>query len=628
MNWFKGSIAEAVTLSKQRNATFVVYVEGKDEESRKLTAFINEPEIRQKLESQNFVAIKIEGGTEAYMQFARIYQIVPLPSVFFIGKNGTPLEIATGIIASGDELVKKIDNVLKLTGRIGGSSSAAGSQSAAFIAGEQNPGTSTASSSAVAAARKEQTSQDEPSSISDLKSLTDSKPVGESTSSKSSLSSLELPTSSDVPQTSAVSPPNDLYCTDTTCFRKPDNAGTSQDIVDPPSDNTSSLAESISMDTVPAPSETIPAAIDTPPTDTPGTSATPATPPPTPTAEEGVLTAAKEKLEHAKQLIEERKKLKEAEEERQARERELNRRKDGKASQGMQKWQKEQDFKELKESIRRDKMEDRAARQRILEQIASDRAERANKFTAPTPKPATQATTPTTVNVSSNLEMSRIQFRIPNGETSTQTFESSDTFATVRAYVKVVVVKGTGINDFTLSTAFPKHEFTDEDDNKTLLDLGLAPSAVILIIGKPSTGPAAVVARSGGIVNIFNTVFWAIVTPVLSVFGYLRSFIIGNNDGAGDKPNSTNTGAQKRANEERIDANDLAKRRNLDRFQLNKDDGPSTSKDAMATGDTREDSRPYRRSAAGGSNIHRLSDQRKDSDDENNTWNGNSTQQQ
>lgn len=36
---------------------------------------------------------------------------------------------------------------------------------------------------------------------------------------------------------------------------------------------------------------------------------------------------------------------------------------------------------------------------------------------------------------------------------------------------------------------------------------------------------------------------------------------------------------------------------------------------------------PYKRAGGTGSNIHRLSD-KKDSDDENNTWNGNSTQQQ
>ncbi|XP_055846860.1 UBX domain-containing protein 4 [Episyrphus balteatus] len=636
MNWFKGSIAEAVTLSKQKNATFVVYVEGKDENSVKLTGFLNQPEIKQKLEDDNFVAIKIEGGSESYMQFARIYQIVPLPSLFFIGKNGTPLEIATGICASSEELESKIDNVLKLTGKVSNTSSAA-SASAAFIAGEQKKEVAASTPTTSAGAKKEQISQDDLSSISDLRSITESKPVEDTTSSKSSLSSIELPTSSDAPESSAVSPPNDLYCTDTTCFRKPNNAVSSHDIVDPPSDNTSSLAESISMDTVPAPSETAPT---TPPNDVADTTPvkastpdpTPSTPVSTPTTASspparGPLeenpAAAIDKLEQAKQLIEERRKLKQAEEERQARERELNRRKDGKASQGVQKWQKEQDFKELKESIRRDKMEDQAARQRILEQIASDRAERANKFTPPSPNPTPQATTPTTVNPPSNLEMSRIQFRIPNGETSTQTFESSDTFATVRAYVKVVVVKGTGIKDFTLATTFPKHEFTEEDDKRTLLELGLAPSAVILIIGKASSGPSAVVARSGGIVNIFNTVFWALMTPVLSVFGYIRNFIIGRNDGGADGPRPATTGAQKRANEERIDANDLAKKRNLDRFLLTKD-GPSTSKEAMATANSTGGA--YRR--VGGSNIHRLSDQRKDSDDENNTWNGNSTQQQ
>lgn len=72
-----------------------------------------------------------------------------------------------------------------------------------------------------------------------------------------------------------------------------------------------------------------------------------------------------------------------------------------------------------------------------------------------------------------------------------------------------------------------------------------------------------------------------------------------------------------------------SKRRNLDRFSNSgtgnvtgtshnepNDSAPSTSQGSA-----------YRR-YAGGSNIHRLADNRKDSDDENATWNGNSTQQQ
>lgn len=52
------------------------------------------------------------------------------------------------------------------------------------------------------------------------------------------------------------------------------------------------------------------------------------------------------------------------------------------------------------------------------------------------------------------------------------------------------------------------------------------------------------------------------------------------------------------------------------------------STDAGAGGDgAQPKSGPYKRAGGTGSNIHRLSDT-KDSDDENNTWNGNSTQQQ
>lgn len=37
---------------------------------------------------------------------------MPLPSLFFIGKNGTPIEIVTGITKTVDELNSKIDGVL------------------------------------------------------------------------------------------------------------------------------------------------------------------------------------------------------------------------------------------------------------------------------------------------------------------------------------------------------------------------------------------------------------------------------------------------------------------------------------------------------------------------------------
>lgn len=45
-----------------------------------------------------------------------IDKLVPIPSIFFIGKNGTPLEVVTGIIKTAEELDEKIMDVLQKTG--------------------------------------------------------------------------------------------------------------------------------------------------------------------------------------------------------------------------------------------------------------------------------------------------------------------------------------------------------------------------------------------------------------------------------------------------------------------------------------------------------------------------------
>lgn len=44
-------------------------------------------------------------------------KLVPFPSLFFIGKNGTPIEIITGITKTVDELDAKIDGILEKAGQ-------------------------------------------------------------------------------------------------------------------------------------------------------------------------------------------------------------------------------------------------------------------------------------------------------------------------------------------------------------------------------------------------------------------------------------------------------------------------------------------------------------------------------
>lgn len=91
MKWYEGDIAEAVALSKIKNAMFVVFVEGmyilslfsyykfniilyvgNDKQSEDLSSLINHNNVSSKLKSDIFVSIKIDAQSVAYSQFAVI----------------------------------------------------------------------------------------------------------------------------------------------------------------------------------------------------------------------------------------------------------------------------------------------------------------------------------------------------------------------------------------------------------------------------------------------------------------------------------------------------------------------------------------------------------------------------
>lgn len=144
----------------------------------------------------------------------------------------------------------------------------------------------------------------------------------------------------------------------------------------------------------------------------------------------------------------------------------------------------------------------------------------------------------------SGSEFVRIQFRKQNGESETHNFQSNDQFKVVREFVKVTLLDGK-FKEFSLATTFPRREFIESDDTSTLKELDLYPSAVLLVITPTITGPAAVVARSGGFVNIFNTVFWGILSPIFIILNYFKGFITGrrptNSSGSGVSQKRTNT---------------------------------------------------------------------------------------
>ncbi|KAK9695328.1 UBX domain [Popillia japonica] len=431
MLWYEGNIAEAITLSRKNGSVFVVYIEGNDEESTKLTRSIDQEDVSKLLGSNHFVSIKIQANTVPHQQFSEIYKGANVPSIYFIDK----LE---------NILIKAGVNITK--------SPAVASTS--LIAQEQ------------------------------------SSTVSENVAS-------ELPANQS-------------------------QAGTSK------TSNDAQIKE----------------------------------------ADPSLTTD--EKVEKAKQIIEMKREAKRKEEEEKEKLREIERRKMGQDVQKMKRLQHDQELKLLMEAREKEKREQQAAKQRILEQIQQDKVDRAARFSTAPPQnsqPSPQATTPPPIpRVAAG--MTRIQFKLADGSAHTHEFKSADTLQDIKLYIK------TNLNpayNFMLATTFPKREFTNEHDSCTLAELELVPSAVLLIL------------------PVSNA-------PLLSIVSYLRAKLFG-----APKPTEQPTSP--------VDSN---------------------KRPADATGETM---RPFPKKRAGETtvvrrqgNIHRLSD-KTDSDDENNTWNGNSTQQ-
>nr|XP_023024513.1 UBX domain-containing protein 4-like [Leptinotarsa decemlineata] len=484
MKWYPGGIAEAIGYSKSKGAIFIVYIEGTDEQSQKISSLIENGALGKKLEQEHFVAIKLEAGSVPHQQFSEIYKEPSVPSIYFIGKSGTPLDIITGN-DNLEDVTKRVDNILS---KAGITTNTTGSSAANL------------SASMISAERTE---------VSD-----------------------QMECKNGVCQIKSDEPSQD---------DKKVNLQKEENI--PDTGNHSASSENIGS----------------------------------------VKLTDEEKIQRAQMLLEVKRKEKEREEKENERLRELERRKMGQNVQQMKKWQEDQELKQLKEERDREKRENQQARERVLAQIAQDRVERLSKSqpqtqsVSETPKP----TQPTVPSVKSNT--TRLQFRLPDGSSNTQEFASSDPMQAVVSYIKANLKLP--FNDFTLSTTFPRREFTNNDYSQTLVDLQLVPNAVILVLpanqGMVSTHP-------GG---TFSSMIWSFLAPIWNIFGYLKIFIFGTNP---------NVAGSKRPAEESTESRvDQQKKRVRETTVIKRQ---------------------------GNSNIHRLGDNN-DSDDEKKTWNGNSTQQ-
>lgn len=288
---------------------------------------------------------------------------------------------------------------------------------------------------------------------------------------------------------------------------------------------------------------------------------------------------------------------------------EMERRKVGKDMQDFKRKQEEEKTKRLLEERNREKAEEKAARERVKQQIAMDRADRAARYTKTREDEkaaklallqARQAEEEARKEalVRERSTIARIQFRLPDGSSFTNQFPSQSRLQEARNFAAQEV--GNRYGNFSLATMFPRREFTSEDLNKTLLELDLAPSASVVLL--PQSGrPANTVVQSsgGGIWAVLGTLLY----PLLAVWRFLSSFVFATPppSAASVQPRGP---AQQSSSYNSSSASNKAKRGNLSKHTL--------------------ENRPKEFKKDG--KVCRLRTQ-EDSEDDNNTWNGNSTQQ-
>jgi hypothetical protein len=322
-----------------------------------------------------------------------------------------------------------------------------------------------------------------------------------------------------------------------------------------------------------------------------------------------------EKKEKALQLLAKKREEKARAEEEKEKLAEVERRKLGQEMARLKQWKEEREKKEFENSYKKQKEEERLARERVRADLERDRQERALKFRqekvdkelavmrAKSEKLAAQAQEEAR-QIAAKRESARIQFRLPDGSSFMQVFPSSELLATCRTVVLQRL--GRSYSAVTLSTIYPKRTFSETDMAQTLLDLELAPSAALVVLPLSSSkhGSRSDTDSNSGIVALF---LW-LMAPLLALWSLLTSFLFG-------APAPSPALPSRATDDLRDTAASVSATPRVD----NSDNQPSTAGARQRT----SGSDGLKRHQDG--NIRRFT--ANDDDDDNATWNGNSTQQ-
>lgn len=471
MEWFEGTISSAIQSAKLNKKVFIVVVHGgsEDKASQDLLALLDEPSVSLRLKSA--VSIRLENGTESCKQFAQLYPVILVPSIYFIDSStGVDIEITGGLVAR-EKLMASIEKAM-------GSSSF--SQAAMNLDDVASP----------RGARVEQARQ--------------------------------------VIQ--------------------------QQEVASPSSSNTEQQQSSLSLE---------------------------------------------ERVERAKRLLAEKQALKAKEEEEKLRNTELSRRDMGKLAQDMKRKQEDESILKAAAEKQKEREEKRLALQKVKEQIAQDRADRAAKFNSEKKEREEQlgqAQQKKLMEEAQKAEqmaaergtIARVQFRLHDGSSHTTKFPADETLAELYRYVNQELKCPL---DVSLSTTFPRQELDQKPRDTKLRDAGLVPSGTVLVL------PKGVVSNNNEGIMAY---VWLLLTPVTVLWNLIRSFIFPQTPTTDQQPTAT-AGRKRQAEQSKTDRPKTAYKRR--------------AAPAAAAASYRQEG-----------NITRFTNG-DDDEDESNTYNGNSTQQ-
>ncbi|KAK8385795.1 hypothetical protein O3P69_016520 [Scylla paramamosain] len=510
MNWFEGSIPEAIAAAKTRKAIFVVYVRDSSEASKTTDEVLSRRDVFETMDNGCFVAIKLENGTEDAKQFSQIYPLVLVPSLFFIsGQTGVPLEVLGGPLTQ-EKLKQKMNKLISDTKLAADTNSPSPSASEVAKAPEDGGGSNSNKEEVAEACAAPQTSAALPEPATE-----EAKPMNEA----------------------AVVSPEAVVQE----HEAAEASGTASD-------------------------------------------------------GEGSGLSLEEKVERAKALLAEKQSLTQREKTEEERRKEIDRRKMGQEMAKKRQQQEDEEIRAAARERRKDKEEDRLARERVKAQIAADRAEKEARAAllrgeAPAPSQAPAPSAAPAPQPASSSNISRLKFRLPDGSSSISQFPAEAPLSEVRQYIEQNVTLP--FSTFTLASTVQHRPFTVDDYNTSLRDLGLVPSAILAVLPSTSSGPGRLVSTGGGIWDML----WFVLTPITFLFGLIQTYLLGRREPSTER---TDEPQPKRPRE---------------------DSSPVTRQRPTTAYGRRGEAR-FRQQG----NIHRLQNDGED-DDENNTWNGNSTQQ-